>query len=96
MAGFLVLETGSSHGALVDVTPFNSAANMADWKRVNGSGDLATSLLFHKLNRTTLPDNFGDPMPRGKRRLDQDLIDIVQLWIEAGAPETGWVPGTDQ
>lgn len=95
-AAFLVLEAGSAHNALVDVTPFNAAASAAGWKRVNGSGDLATSLLFHKLNRTTLPDDFGDPMPRGKRRLDQDLIDIVELWIEAGAPETGWVPGTDQ
>jgi hypothetical protein len=96
MAGFLVLEPGTAHGALVDVTPVQSAAMMAGWERVDGSGDLATSLLFHKLNRTTLPDDFGDPMPRGKRRLDQDLIDIIQLWIEAGAPDTGWVPGTDQ
>lgn len=95
-AGFLVLEAGSAHNALVDVTPFQANAMAAGWKRVDGSGDLSKSLLFHKLNRYTLPDDFGFDMPRGKRRLDQDLIDIIQLWIEAGAPEIGWVPGTDQ
>jgi hypothetical protein len=27
--------------------------------------------------------------------LDAHLIDVIRLWIDAGAPDTGWVPGTD-
>ena len=34
-------------------------------------------------------------MPFGRPKLDQTLIEVVQLWIAAGAPATGWVPGTD-
>lgn len=101
LAGYLVLETGSSHGALENQTPAQSGAMMAGWKRVDvpvpGSGDPSTSLLFHKLNRTSgLSVAYGAPMPFGKKRLDQYLIDTIELWILAGAPEMGWVPGTDQ
>ena len=34
-------------------------------------------------------------MPKGKRKLHKTLRDILRLWIEAGAPQSGWVPGTD-
>jgi hypothetical protein len=34
-------------------------------------------------------------MPFGGAKLGKYLIDLLELWIEAGAPETGWVPGTD-
>ena len=51
--------------------------------------------MYHKLTGD-LPDKLlGERMPRDRGKLDQFLIDIVKLWIEAGAPETGWVPGTD-
>jgi hypothetical protein len=97
-AGNLLLEVGAAHGNLVGVTPSNGAAVAAGWKRVTvldaTSGDPATSFLLHKLTGD-IDASFGERMPRGLPKLDQILIDIVELWIAAGAPETGWVPGTD-
>jgi len=98
-AGGMTLEEGTAHGSLVDVTPINAAATAAGWKRVAttgpATGDPAASFIFHKLTGD-LPDvSYGERMPRGKPKLDQGLIDIIELWIAAGAPEEGWVPGTD-
>jgi hypothetical protein len=96
--GGLLLETGASHANLVDATPANPAAAAAGWKRVTVldpmTGDPATSLLFHKLTGDLGP-GFGDRMPFGRRPLKSFLLDLVRLWIEAGAPATGWVAGTD-
>lgn len=98
LAGGMTLESGTAHGSLVDVTPANPSAIAAGWKRVRttgpGAGDPATSFLTHKL-RGTLGPGFGEPMPLGRRTIEAGLIDIVDLWIAAGAPATGWVPGTD-
>jgi hypothetical protein len=95
--GNLLLESGAAHGNLVGVAPSNPAANAAGWKRVTvldaTTGDLATSLLVAKL--VGPPSGYGARMPFGGAQLEQSLIDLVQLWIAAGAPETGWVPGTD-
>lgn len=94
LAGGMTLEAGTAHASLVDVTPINPAAAAAGWKRV-ATGDPATSFVFHKLSGD-LPDvSFGERMPYGKPKLDQLLIDIIELWIAGGAPATGWVPGTD-
>lgn len=98
-AGGMTLEEGTAHASLVDVTPSNPAAAAAGWKRVKttgpATGDPAASFVFHKLTGD-LPDaSYGARMPNGKPKLDQQLIDMVELWIEAGAPATGWVPGTD-
>jgi hypothetical protein len=96
-AGNLLLETGAAHANLVGVPPSNAAALAAGWQRITvvapALGDPATSFLFHKL--VGPPPEFGARMPFGRPKLDQDLIDIVQLWIAAGAPATGWVSGTD-
>lgn len=95
--GDLLLEPGAAYTNLVNVTPNNGNAAAAGWKRVHAldasSGDPATSLLLQKLIGP--PDGFGARMPFGRPKLDQSLIDVVQLWIAAGAPATGWVPGTD-
>ena len=95
--GNLLLEPGAAYTNLVGVAPDNVAADNAGWKRVHvlspTSGDPATSLLLQKLRGP--PDGFGARMPFGRPKLDQTLIDVVQLWIAAGAPATGWVPGTD-
>jgi hypothetical protein len=95
--GELLLESGAAYTNLVDVAPENAAAAAAGWKRVRvldaTSGDPATSLLVQKLIGP--PPGFGARMPFNAPRLDQTLIDVVQLWVAAGAPETGWVPGTD-
>jgi hypothetical protein len=96
--GDLLLETGASLTNLVNVTPHNVAAAAAGWKRVTviapGTGDPSTSLIVAKLNGP--PPGFGARMPFNRRRLDHSLIQVIQLWVAAGAPDTGWVPGTDQ
>lgn len=97
-AGNLLLEPAGSYTNLINVVPDNPAAAGADWLRVTvvdpNSGDLNTSFLFHKLTGD-LDLGFGARMPFGMPSLSGNLIDIIQLWIEAGAPKTGWVPGTD-
>jgi hypothetical protein len=98
MSGNLLLEQGAAHGNLVGVTPDNDAAEAAGWLRVNqtgpNTGDPATSFLFHKVSHD-LPDaSYGDNMPRFAPKLDQTLIDVIEAWILAGAPTTGWPPGT--
>ena len=93
-AGGMTLEEGTAHGSLVGVNPVNLAAATAGWKRVAPS-DPANSFILHKLDGD-LPDaSYGERMPRGKPAIDQLLIDIIDLWIQAGAPASGWVPGTD-
>jgi hypothetical protein len=95
----LLLEAGASYNNLVNVDPTNAAAFDAGWKRVTvidpSTGDSSTSFLFHKVNGDLQP-GFGARMPFGGIPLTSNLIDAIQLWIDAGAPQTGWVPGTDQ
>jgi hypothetical protein len=97
--GNLLLEVGASLTNLINVDPNNAAANALGWKRVtvtnpNNAGDPSTSLLVAKLKG---PQNgFGARMPFNRPKLDKSLIDVVELWVAAGAPDTGWVPGTDQ
>jgi hypothetical protein len=38
--------------------------------------------------------DFGLGMPRLRPKLDQSLIDVIEAWIIAGAPQTGWPAGT--
>ncbi len=96
-AGNQILESGTAYDAIVDVVPNNQAAAGLGWLRIDGTNRSAdTSFMYHKLTGD-LPDKtaFGERMPRGRGKLDQFLIDILKLWIEAGAPRTTWVPGTD-
>src|SRR5262245_47378943 len=93
-AAEMTLEEGTAYGSLVDVSPYTVPAAMAGWKRV-ASGDPANSFILYKLNGDLPDSSYGERMPRGKPKLDQLLIDIIDLWIEAGAPASGWVPGTD-
>jgi hypothetical protein len=95
--GNMLLETGAAYTNLVGVTPNNANAAAAGWQRVHvlspTSGDPATSLLVQKLLGP--PAGFGARMPFNRPKLDQSLIDVVELWVAAGAPATGWVAGTD-
>lgn len=99
LAGGLLLEAGTSHGALVDVVPSNAAAQAAGLKRITttgpGSGDPAASYLFLKIEHD-LGSGMGEGMPLDGKKLSSGFRDIFELWITAGAPETGWVPGTDE
>src|SRR5262249_18016070 len=97
-AGDQILDNGpTSYSQIVNHAPNNTAAPDLHWLRidaVHASPD--TSFMYHKLTGD-LPDKtmFGERMPRGRPKLDQFLIDIVKLWIEAGAPDNPtWVPGT--
>ncbi len=96
--GELLLEVGASLTNLINVTPNNANAIAAGWKRVtvidSSTGDPSTSLLVAKLKGP--PAGFGARMPFNRPKLDQSLIDVVERWVAAGAPDTGWVPGTDQ
>ncbi len=106
MQANLLLEVGASYGELVGVDPTNGVALAMGWKRVdqivapdangeNGVGDPATSLLIHKVEGT-LGAGLGARMPFGRPPLNRHLIDLLRLWVEAGAPAVGWVPGTDR
>ena len=93
-AGNLLLEASAFPGNLINRTPTNAEANALGWKRIV-PGDAATSYILHKLNGDFPGPGFGDRMPKDRPKLDATLINVLTLWIEAGAPDTGWVPGTD-
>jgi hypothetical protein len=69
-------------------------AAAAGWKRVDAANASAeNSFIFHKLTGD-LDGTQGARMPLIGGSLDDNLIEIIRLWIEDGAPATGWVPGT--
>ena len=92
LSGGLLLEAGSAFGNLVGVAPSNGSALAAGWQRVT-PGDVQASYIHHKLDGH-LDVGFGARMPFGGRKLPRYLRDLVDLWIAAGAPGSGWVPGT--
>jgi hypothetical protein len=61
-------------------------------------GDPDHSLLYLKLAAKASPEKLpaggGAPMPLGLPALPADQLLLVQLWIQAGAPEAGVVAGT--
>jgi hypothetical protein len=93
-AGNLLLEASAFPGNLINRTPTNAEAAALGWKRIV-PGDSGTSYILHKLNGDFPPGEFGDRMPKDRPKLDATLINVIKLWIEAGAPDSGWVPGTD-
>ena len=98
-AGDLLLEEGASYANLANAVPMNTDAQNLGWKRMTllgpTSGDPNTSLLFHKVDGSLGGGNLGSRMPFGRPPLNGNLIEIIRLWILAGAPTIGWVPGTD-
>lgn len=89
----LVLEGSASYDELVGATPYNPTATGLGWLYVDPFST-STSFLYHKLTGDLPDPGLLSRMPFAQPALDAYLIDIVRLWIEAGAPETGWVPGT--
>ncbi len=49
---------------------------------------------FHKIEGDLPDPSYGERMPRHRGKLHATLRDLIELWIQAGAPQTGWVPGT--
>lgn len=94
-AGSLLLETGASYGNLVNAAPVNGGALGAGWLRVDATGaSPQNSFLFHKIEGSLPDDSYGVRMPRNRPKLNKTLRAVIEQWIGAGAPPTGWVPGT--
>lgn len=92
-AGGMLLEIGAAYTQTVNHVPTNFTAQGLGWNRITPN-DPEMSFLYHKVTGD-LGVGLGSRMPLGRPALAQNLIQIIRLWIEAGAPETGWVPGTD-
>lgn len=76
--GGLDLRSGQSHDALVGVTsPTYQAPRVQP-------GDPAASVLFNKLTNTGV---YGPLMPAGGPALGTAVIDLIEAWILAGAPD---------
>jgi hypothetical protein len=87
----LSLIEGESHLNLVGIMPDNLQARLAGKLRV-AAGDLGRSFILDKL-RGDLLENEGDRMPRGLAKIPNGKIALVEAWIAAGAPATGFVDG---
>lgn len=85
----LSLAPGEAYGYLVGVPPTNLVAQSAGKLRVD-PGNPANSFILDKLRGTLLPGE-GDPMPRQLKRLPDDAVELVEEWIAAGAPSSGFV-----
>lgn len=98
-SGNLLLEASAFPGNLINRTPTNVNADGLGWKRITQidamTGDPDTSYIVHKLNGDFPGPGFGERMPFKRPKLDPTLINVITLWIQAGAPATGWVAGTD-
>jgi hypothetical protein len=98
LAGNMTLEEGTAYGQLVGVTADNATAAGAGLERVYVidpmTGDPDLSFLYRKITNDLEP-GMGDAMPLVGPNVNSALVEIIRLWILDGAPETGWVPGTD-
>jgi hypothetical protein len=83
------LSPGEAYANLVGVAPANFAANAAGKLRVD-PGHPENSFILDKL-RGDLDVTEGEPMPLQLRRLPSAAIQLIEEWIAAGAPETGFV-----
>jgi hypothetical protein len=92
-AANLDLRPGAAYTSLVDVAADNPMANAAGKKRVE-PGNAAASFLSQKL-RGTIDSQGGEGsrMPLVGNPLSAIEMDLVDAWINGGAPQTGEVPG---
>ncbi len=90
--GGLELTRGVAYRNLLDAPSQGSALR----RIVPGDND--RSYLWLKLAASTRPGTVsvgGAPMPLGLPPLSEDELELVRLWIYAGAPESGTVIGTE-
>jgi len=85
----LSLVEGESHAALFGTAPANLAAASAGKLRVD-PGNPDNSYLLDKL-RGHLEETEGVRMPKDMPKLKRSQIRLIEAWIEAGAPATGYV-----
>ena len=88
-AGHLDLRPGVAYPALVDVLAQNDVARQAGKKRVR-PGDAANSFLSQKLHGA-LAQGEGNKMPETGPPLSQLELDLIDAWINAGAPPKGTI-----
>lgn len=84
----LSLAEGEAYANLVGVPANNIVANGAGLKRVD-PGNPDNSFILKKL-RDELIDGEGVRMPRDLKPLHHLHIELIEEWIAAGAPETGF------
>lgn len=84
----LSLAEGEAYANLVGVPANNFVANGAGLKRVD-PGNPDNSFILKKL-RDELIDGEGVRMPRDLKPLHHLHIELIEEWIAAGAPETGF------
>ena len=92
-AGDLDLRADVAHANLLEVTSTGSAL-----PRIR-AGDNDRSYLWLKLAAKTAPGTVsiaGSPMPVGGSALTEDELELIRLWIKAGAPATGTVDETQE
>jgi hypothetical protein len=85
----LTLLPGEAYADLVSAIPDSAVAAAAGKLRV-APGDPDRSFLLYKLRGELLAGE-GARMPRDLRKLPAKKIRLIEAWIEAGAPETGFV-----
>jgi hypothetical protein len=88
----LSLAPGEAWADLVGVLPDDGTARAAGKRRVD-PGSPETSYLLDKLRGQITLDQ-GERMPRLMPKLPSREIRLIEAWIEAGAPETGFVEGS--
>jgi hypothetical protein len=84
----LSLAPGEAYAQLVGVAPANPVANGAGMLRVD-PGSPANSFLVKKLGGELL-EGEGLRMPRDLKKLHHLHLELIEEWIAAGAPETGF------
>ena len=96
---------GSAKSGGLDLTPGNAYASLYGIRATSSAlarvepGDEERSFLWLKLAAATRPGQYqvaGSPMPSGLAPLSEDELELLRLWIYAGAPETGVVNGSQQ
>jgi cysteine-rich repeat protein len=89
----LDLRPDSAYASLVGV-PALTVAGLARVAPGNPAGSLLWNVLAKGLGAPGADDLPGIAMPIGGRLTPED-VEAVRLWIAAGAPELGVVPGTE-
>ncbi|MBM4269229.1 MAG: hypothetical protein FJ144_21920 [Deltaproteobacteria bacterium] len=91
-SGGLVLSSEVAYANVVEVPAVSSRLRLIE------PGDEERSYLWRKLAAGTRPGRIeiaGSPMPNGAPPLSEDELELLRLWIYAGAPETGTVVGSE-
>lgn len=78
--GHLILDTGQSHGQLVNTASTSSSS----WMRVV-PGDASKSYLLTAMGAQSGPRPVDGFMPLGNPPLCSDKVDAIRRWIAAGA-----------